>query len=283
MISAGLACPGGSHSAKVVPMTPLYYKVSGSGPLLLVLLAGPGDADASDGIAGQLANRYAVVSCDRRGLSRSRLDEGMDGPTIETHANDVHLLLAALTNEPAFVVGMSIGAVIGLALIARHPEQVRKLIAHEPPIADLLPEPDRTSAFRAQEQAEEIFRTEGAAAAMKRFLAITGVDFNDREPDVAPSVRTPQMAANAEFFLTHDSPSVRRYKPDMAALQRASTRIVVAAGRTSRHIWIHRAARLLADRLGTELVEFPGGHSGYAMHPRAFASRLDEVFGHPAP
>jgi hypothetical protein len=34
----------------------------------------------------------------------------------------------------------------------------------------------------------------------------------------------------------------------------------------------------LAKLLGTEIVEFPGGHAGFVTHPRAFATKLREVF-----
>jgi len=43
-----------------------------------------------------------------------------------------------LRDEPASVFGNSSGAIIGLELAARHPEQVRVLVAHEPPLFELL-------------------------------------------------------------------------------------------------------------------------------------------------
>jgi hypothetical protein len=30
--------------------------------------------------------------------------------------------------------------------------------------------------------------------------------------------------------------------------------------------------------LGARVVDFPGGHSGYILRPKAFAAKLDEVF-----
>ena len=64
--------------------------------------------------------------------------------SIARHGDDAHRLLAALTDEPAFVVGLSLGALIALELIATHPEQVRMLVAHEPISAELLVEPARS-------------------------------------------------------------------------------------------------------------------------------------------
>src|SRR6266700_3779138 len=85
------------------------------------------------------------------------------------------VLLAAVTSDPALVLGTSLGAVLGLDLISRHPGQVRLLVAHEPPATGLLPEPGRSQAIRDQEEVEELYRREGIAAAMRKFMAMAGI------------------------------------------------------------------------------------------------------------
>ena len=263
-----------------VPGASLYYTVRGAGPLVLILPGGDGDADASDTLAAQLVDHYTVVTYDRRGLSRSMLDAGTPPPLLETHSDDAHRLLAALTSEPASVLGYSIGALIGLDLVARHPEQVGTLIAHEPPAPQVLPVAERAAAaaVRAQEAVEEVYQREGVAAAMQMFLTtLARVTFDDREPEVVLPRPTPQRTANLTFFLTHDAPAVRRYTLDMAALRMTRTRLVLAGGRTSREGWPFHAAAALADQLGAAFVEFPGGHNGAILHPRAFAARARAV------
>jgi pimeloyl-ACP methyl ester carboxylesterase len=42
------------------------------------------------------------------------------------------------------------GAVNALALVARHPEQVRTLVAHEPPAAQVLPDREAVLAGRCR-------------------------------------------------------------------------------------------------------------------------------------
>jgi pimeloyl-ACP methyl ester carboxylesterase len=247
--------------------------------LLLILQGGDGDAESSNGIADHLVDHYTVVTYDRRGLSRSKLDDLTESPSLETHSDDAHRLLAVLTTEPAFVFGASLGALIGLDLVARHPEQVRTLVTHEPPALDLLPDDERTHVVRDQEDLDETLRREGVAAAMRKGLAKSGFNFNDREPDVVLPPPTPQRAANLAFFHTHDAPATHRYRLDLVALKTAKTQIVPAGGRTSQEMWTHHSAEALADRLGTEFVEFPGGHNGYILHPRAFAERLRDVLG----
>jgi pimeloyl-ACP methyl ester carboxylesterase len=262
-----------------VPGAILYHTVRGAGPLLLVIQSGDADAEGCDGMVEHLVEHYTVVTYDRRGLSRSALDEPPVVMCLDTHSEDVHYLLAELTPEPVLVFGTSMGALIGLDLAARHPGQVHTLVAHEPPAPHLLHGAEAVDAERAQEEVEEVYAREGAAAAMKKFSAMTGGNFEDREPDVVRPAPTGRRGANLEFFLAHDAAAVRRYRLDVAALAAARPRIVPAAGHTSRQTWPHHCAVALAHRLGTRTVEFPGGHSGSVSHPRAFAARLHEILG----
>src|SRR5262249_41363894 len=159
-----------------------------------------GDADTADALRNQLIDRYTVVTYDRRGLSRSAIDAPGERLTLATHSDDAHRLLAALTNESAFVFGSSIGALIGLDLVARHPEQVGVLVAHGPPAFELLPDAERNRAMRLQEEAVDAFRREGAEAGFKRFVVLAAVDYNDREPDAVLAPPTAQRSANLSFF-----------------------------------------------------------------------------------
>jgi pimeloyl-ACP methyl ester carboxylesterase len=228
-------------------------------------------------LADHLVEHYTVLTYDRRGLSRSPITDPQERIRVETHAHDAHMLLDALATEPALVLGISIGALVGLDLVAHHPEQVRVLVAHEPPATELLPSAARAPADRAREDVEETFRKEGVPAAMQKFLAIAGVNFADREPNLDLPGPTPQRAANLVFFLTHDAPAARHYRLDAEALKAASPKIIPAAGRTSMESFPNHCARALAELLGVQVVLFPGDHSGPLLHPKAFAARLHEV------
>lgn len=76
------------------------------------------------------------------------------------------------------------GAVNALAPVARHPEQVRTLVAHEPPAAQVLP--DREQAPAAVVGIRRTYERDGFGPAMARFIALTGLrggvpaDFADR-------------------------------------------------------------------------------------------------------
>jgi pimeloyl-ACP methyl ester carboxylesterase len=266
-----------------VPGASLHYKIRGAGPLLLLLQGGDGDAEGTDALADRLVDRYTILTYDRRGLSRSPVDSGARSQDLATHGDDAARLLAASTDEPALVFGTSLGALLGLELVAHHPERVRRLAAHEPPATELLPENERLEAVRSQEEVEELYRRDGMAATMRQFMAIAGIDFDDREPDVELPRPKPERVTNLAFFLTYDAPAVRRYRLDRPALLAVSTRIVPAAGSSSSASMAHSCAVALAGLLGQPLVEFPGGHSGFALRPAAFAVQLDRVLAGGSP
>jgi pimeloyl-ACP methyl ester carboxylesterase len=261
-----------------VPGAKLFYKTRGTGPALLVLQGGGGNADGSDALADALADRYTVIAYDRRGLSRSPAGDPSQPPGIRTHSDDASRLLTALTDQPAFVFGSSLGALIGLDLITAHPQQVRLLVAHEAACAALLGEPERSQFLAMQHDVEDTFTRDGLLPAMRKLFAIAGGYGDDPEPETArPQItreQTAQHTANMRFFLTHDAPAAHRYQPDLAALKAIAASIIPAGGMLSRGSFPYRCAQALADHLGRPLTEFPGNHSGYTLRPRAFAETL---------
>jgi pimeloyl-ACP methyl ester carboxylesterase len=258
---AGL--PG--HSLRVKGAS-VFYRVRGHGPHLLILPGGDGDADTTEDLCRHLVDRYSVITYDRRGMSRSTVDDPTDTLTLDTHSDDVHRLLATLTSQPVLVFGSSIGALIGLDLVARHSEQVSVLVAHEPPAFDLLPATERNRAMQLQEEAEAAFQGEGVEAGFRRLVTLAAVDYNDREADVARPPSTSQRSANLSFFFRHDSPAVRRYHLDVSTLRASSARIVPAVAQSAPDSAPHKAAVALAAALGEAsspfLVVIPAGFFG---------------------
>ena len=61
-----------------------------------------------------------MVTYDRRGYSRSRVDDGDRQVDISAHGDDLHLLIAALDGAPVSVFGTSFGALIALDLERFH-------------------------------------------------------------------------------------------------------------------------------------------------------------------
>ena len=262
-----------------VPGARLYYERRGTGPLLL-LIGSPMDSTGFAGLASALADDYTVVTYDPRGIGNSsRQDLGRD-VTPEQQADDVHRLLAALGREPAYVFGSSGGAVVGLALVTAHLGQVRTLVAHEPPVVELLPD---SAQVRAQIQdIYDTYRADGADKAMQKFMAHAGLGAAPGQKAEAPlwepsPEQMARMRATTEVFLGHLIRPTTRYRPDIEALRTAPTRIVVAVGATSKGQLANRGARALADELGTPAVEFPGDHGGFVALPQQCGRVLDQV------
>ncbi|MFI7055826.1 alpha/beta fold hydrolase [Streptosporangium canum] len=263
-----------------VPGAMLYYEVRGTGPVLLISQSGEGDAGRSKDLVDQLVTDYTVVTYDRRGLSRSTPDDPARGVTMAEHADDVHRLLAALTDKPALMLGCSLGASIGFHLAVDHPGQIGTLIAHEPVTPRLLPAGQRAHHEKELEHIQRVHRRDGLAATFKVIAEVLGIDPADPdvEPGLTPQPMTPQRVRNFDFFVEHDFTAVIRDPLDVAALTVTPTRIVPIAGRTTpRTVFDNKCAFALADMLDTDLHWFPGGHNGNTTHPNAYATRLREV------
>jgi len=266
-----------------VPGASIYYEVRGAGPVLLMMPGGPADAGAFRNIAGYLAPHYRVVTYDPRGLSHSPLEGSLqDDRIVEIFADDAHHLLTATAKEPAFVFASSGGATIGLELAARHPEQVRTLVAHEPPSPVLQPDPARARA--EMDDIVQTYRSAGIGPTMQKFMIHTRI--RSEPPPPPPGEPTPemreamaQMQRNMDFWFRHYFHAIAEYEPDFEALKSGSTRIVPGVGDDSRGERAHDGGLALAERLGTKAVVFPGAHGGFDTHAAEFAVRLREVLG----
>ena len=80
--------------------------------------------------------------------------------------------------------------------------------------------------------------------------------------------------ATSERFFGHGLLPIALYQPDLSALQDTTAHVVVGGGTSSRGEFPQRTAAALAERLGIPLVDFPGGHGGFASDPRDFAAVL---------
>jgi pimeloyl-ACP methyl ester carboxylesterase len=261
-----------------VPGATLYFEVRGSGPLLLTISGGPADAGAFTGLAACLADRYTVVSYDPRGNSRSRSDFAPVEQDLDVHGDDAARLIQSFGAEPAFVLGNSGGAQIGLNLAARHPARVHTLVAHEPPCIRVLPDP--SDEIAATHDIHATFLREGIGAAMQKFAALAGMGppGPPARPPTPEEIETfGRMSGNIEYFVAHGLRPISLYAPDIAALRSGSARVVVGIGEESKGQLCWRTSTALAEKLGSKPVLFPGDHMGYGPHPERFAEVLDAV------
>src|SRR3989442_9512615 len=188
-----------------VPGATLYYEVRGTGPALVAIPGGPTDAGMFTAVADQLADRYTVVTYDPRGHSRSVLDGAPEDVSVELHADDAARLIDAVGGEPAYVLGSSGGGTIGLALITRHADKVKALVAHEPPVVELLPDRARWRGIFAD--IYDTYRAQGAFAAMGKFgqaVEEGGPKHSEQQQQGQPSpeqaATMKRMVGNFDFF-----------------------------------------------------------------------------------
>ena len=155
-----------------VPGAVLTYDVraseSSTKPVLL-LIGSPMGAAGFGTLAGFFTDR-TVVTCDPRMSDRSHRTDGATVTTVEEQADDLHRLISALGAGPVDLFASSGAAVTALALVAAHPEQVRTLVAHEPPIAAVLP--DAEDALAACRDIHDTYVRRGFGAGMAKFLAL---------------------------------------------------------------------------------------------------------------
>ncbi|ASU57875.1 alpha/beta fold hydrolase [Nocardiopsis dassonvillei] len=277
----------GAHTLKV-PGATIHYEVRGSGPVLLMIPGGPQDAGVYTALAEQLADRYTTVAYDPRGNSRSKLDGEPEDQRVEVHSDDAARLVAEVGGGPAYVFGNSAGAQIGLDMAVRHPEAVRALLAHEPPCLMLLDDPSEVLA--RDREVYDTYRREGVEAAIGKFMALNGLDEEDGEareedgpePEGAategPMHEDPEtferVSGNFGYFLAHGLMPLSLYRPDVEALREGGVPVTVGLGDASAGKPIHDIGLALVRLLGTEPVAFPGDHTGFGTHPRAFAEAL---------
>ena len=277
-----------------VPGATLVYDIrepeGESGAPVLLTIACPMDASGFAALAEHFRDR-TVVTYDPRGVSRSKRADGATWGTPDEHADDLHRLIAALGTEPVDVFASSGGAVNALVLVARHPEQVRILVAHEPPSATVLA--DREQALAAVVDIHETYQRDGLGPAMAKFFAITSVKgpipagFGEPPPNPADfGLPAEDDGSRNDPMLGGHIVACTHYEHDFDALRAASTHIVVGAGAESEGEFTHRAALAVAERLGTGAVIFPshhggflGGEFGWRGEPDAFATTLRRVLG----
>ena len=276
------------------PGATIVYDVRGPLPATdgrppLLLIGQPMDASGFTTLASYFPDR-TVVTYDPRGLGRSARSDGRTDNDPQQHADDLHRLVVALGAGPAEVFGSSGGAVDGLALVAAHPEDVRVLVAHEPPLTHLLP--DAEAVRRAEQDVSRAYHEAGFGHGMARFIAYTSwegeltEEFFDRPaPDPAAFGLPPHDDGSRDDpLLSGDSDGVVAWTPDFDALAGSGVRLVVAAGEESDRQVTGRSAAAVAERLGLPLTMFPSHHGGFLGpefgwpgQPAAFAARLREV------
>jgi pimeloyl-ACP methyl ester carboxylesterase len=253
----------------------------------LFLIGSPMAAPGFGSLSGHFPDR-TIVTYDPRSSERSTLDEPTKPPTPEEHADDLHRIIQEVGGL-VDLFASSGGAVNALALVARYPDDVRTLVAHEPPLPSVLP--DREAALAAARAVHETYMQRGWGAGMAHFIAVVShegefpADFAQQPPpDPAMfGMPTEDDGSRTDPLLGLALVGSIEYELDFDALRASATRVVMAAG-NEEGTMANRGAYGVAKQLGTEVIVFPGGHGGFlggeygqTGEPEAFAEKLRAV------
>jgi acetyltransferase/esterase len=277
----------------------LYTERRGDGPPLLLIAGGGGDCGAFSALADLLASSYTVLSYDRRGNSRSPLHYDPVAITIAEQTADAVAVIRGSGFDTARVFGTSGGATIALDLAARHPRVTDAVVVHEPPVPGVLP--DAATYLAVYDEIDHALQTEGWQAAFRLFQDQVG----HVPPDLLPSAMAvlldpvtflpagphrdlmQRLSGNWEYMTRYEVQPFIHYVPDLEQIGGNNVRIALAAGvdtialadRADLHDPFHRVCAAVADQLGAELAEFPGGHGAALELPGPFADALRDLFG----
>jgi pimeloyl-ACP methyl ester carboxylesterase len=256
----------------------------------LFLIGSPMGAAGFGTLAGHFPDR-TIVTYDPRGSERSTKDDPTTESTPDQHADDLHRIIGEV-GGPVDLFASSGGAVNALTLVSKHPEDVRTLVAHEPPLASVLP--DSENAKAAVRAISGSYQAHGFGAGMAHFMSITShrgpfPDDIAQQPGPDPAMfgmPTDDDGTRTDVMLAQNIITCTHCELDFDALKAASTRIVMAAGAESEGEMANRGAYAVAERLGTKPVVFPshhggflGGEYGWPGDPDAFGPKLREVLG----
>lgn len=279
----------------------LHTEQTGKGPALLLIPGGGGDAGVYAEVISLLAQRFTVLSYDRRGNSRSPLTDPSATIDVAAQAADAVAVLDHYDVDRGYVFGSSSGAIITVELVAHHGHRLLGAVAHEPPLVQLMPE-----GSQERKAVEHIYWLAQHRGPMRAFAAFAAMTL----PDPPPLLRSPvgqtasaaafrvavaistlicrltrheqnattRLLGNAKLLTTRELPAFCfNYRPDLDALAQSPAPWRLATGRDSTGKPYHQPPHLLAQHLDMHVAEVPGGHTPYLHQPEQFTPTLTRL------
>jgi pimeloyl-ACP methyl ester carboxylesterase len=255
----------------------LYYEVTGTGPRLVLTHGSWTDGSGWAPSVPRLAERFEVVTWDRRGHSRSEDGDG-SGSRAEDAA-DLAGLIEHLDGSMVHVVGNSYGGIVTLTLMIDRPDLVASAAVHEPPLFSLLEgtlDHRLADALTAVEQPLESVATLIEAgrhrAAAEHFVdnVALGPGWWAQLPESFQAV----LEHNAGTYLDelHDPTAL---SIDTAALAATAVPLLLTYGTTSPKLFpaVIDDLALLVPAARVEVID-GAGHIPHATHPDPWTATL---------
>lgn len=253
----------------------LYCECFGSGTPVLLIHGALSDHTFFSGVAHHLSKCCKVISYDRRGYGENPPVNQADC-SLAVQADDACQVLSSFANEPACVVGHSLGANIALELAIQYPHLVKKLVLVEPSL--------RTNPEDAQKLTDWHNELMGCVKRKQllriftSFQALTGAQRQDKPSDALKldAAKINRMRKNLEAFARGDLPQMNAFVPNEAQIRNLSVPVTVAVTKQNNNVFFDTAIHDSAC-FGWPVVSFPGTHSSIEENSEPFARKLIEV------
>jgi pimeloyl-ACP methyl ester carboxylesterase len=261
----------------------LYFETVGAGERLVLTHGSWVDGSGWSPSVPSLAERFEVVTWDRRGHSRS---EDSDGPGSRAEdAADLVGLIEHIDGGPVHLVGNSYGAIVALTVVTDRPDLVASATVHEPPLFRLLDgstDPEIRGALVALGHALEsvaalIEAGEHRPAAQQFIDSVALVPGSWAQ---LPESFRGLIARNAATYLDelHDPTALTI---DTAALAAASVPLQLTCGTASPRLFSAVVDELAALVPTARLTVLPDvGHIPHASHPDQWTAALLAFLDH---
>jgi pimeloyl-ACP methyl ester carboxylesterase len=240
----------------------LYVETTGDGEPVVFVHGSWSDHHAWDAVVPELPAGFKAVTYDRRGHSAST----GEGSLLDDIAD-----LEGIIEEPAHLVGSSLGAQIALRLAIARPDLVRSLALHEPGFWSLEPGDASIQAMQASLRQALAMIEQGRDEDGARAFAdlVLGPDAWDT---ALPEALRRTMVANTHTFLEEERDT------EVAALDlpiEIDHPTLLTTGDESDPAFHVVMERLAAELPHAERATLAGaGHSPHRTHPAEYASLL---------
>ncbi|MCI0396710.1 MAG: alpha/beta hydrolase [Chloroflexi bacterium] len=262
----------------------LYYEVRGQGQPLLMIAPAAGDGWHYSFVADILANEYKAITYDRRANARSTMNVPQNFE-ISQQSRDAVAVLGAAGETSAFVFGNSSGAVIALDMAKTQPQAIRAVVVHEAPLARMHPKAAKwqrffasvyLTAFRFGSTLGALRFLLGAKLPVGQMIKATREVNIHREQSSEPYIGAKDAV---DVLIKQELLPVANYLPDIERIKQNGVRVFIAVSKwgLDRKTWYAQVAQILAEKLGCELVTFPGHHGSFLDMPDEFAATLRTV------
>lgn len=260
-----------------------YHKV-GKGPVLILIPGANGTGDIFLPLAERLKEHFTIVAIDRRDYGKSELTKPLpevaSNPDsdyrVKRDAQDVATLAQQLSAEPVYVLGSSSGAIVAMHVLKEHPDVVKEIAFHEPPINTFLP--DSTYWKEKNDEIINMALTEGLQKAMQYFgktLNIAQLDAKSMSQPVSENDENQKVQYERMMFWVEYE--IRQYTHSdikLSDLSQYKDKTVLFNGTDSKGSFPQDVNFYINEETGIRLLDIPGGHLGYVQKPDGFAEVL---------